>query len=207
MSILQEKVKFKKGTEVRTPVQMADSIDQNWEEAKNLLFNDFIELWFKYTKQPELAMIAQEITKDYRATQNIGLEKLVQSLNPQIGHPTLQLSHKSINFGTVDAETQKKIQLRIKNAGRGFLYGSLRLTDDIPGFRLSTRIIRGNADVTIKLDTSHLAFKKKYKTELVITTNAGGDTSSQSILKAESIVNTNVGGLTGDLTSPNSPPC
>ena len=202
VSILQEKVKFKKGTEVRTPVQMADSIDQNWEEAKNLLFNDFIELWFKYTKQPELAMIAQEITKDYRATQNIGLEKLVQSLNPQIGHPTLQLSHKSINFGTVDAETQKKIQLRIKNAGRGFLYGSLRLTDDIPGFRLSTRIIRGNADVTIKLDTSHLAFKKKYKTELVITTNAGGDTSSQSILKAESIVNTNVGGLTGDLTVP-----
>ena len=185
VSILQEKVKFKKGTEVRTPVQMANSIDQNWEEAKNLLFNDFIELWFKYTKQPELAEIAQEITRDYRVAQNIGLEKLVQSLNPQIGHPRLQISHKSINFGTVDAGTQKKIQLRIKNAGRGFLYGSLRLTKDIPGFRLSTRIIRGSADVTIELDTSHLAFKKKYKTELVIATNAGGDTSSQSILKVE----------------------
>ena len=202
VSILQERMEFQKGRDARTPAQLANSIDQNWEEAKNLLFNGFIELWFKYTKQPELAEIARNITEDYRFEQDIGLEKLVQSLNPQIGHPKFHISHKSINFGTVDAETQKKIQLEIKNTGRGFLYGSLQIIDGIPGLRLSTETIRGRTLVTIKLDTSHLAYNKKYKTELLVTTNTSSHTPSQSILRAESIVNTNISGLTGDLTVP-----
>ena len=204
VSILQEKIKFKNGRETRTPTQLANAIDQNWEEAKKLLFNGFIELWFKYTKQQELAEIARDITKDNRVEQDIGVEKLVQRLNPRIGHPKLQISHESINFGTVDAETQKKIRLRIKKVGRGFLYGRLRLTEDVPGLRLSTMTIRGNTDVIIELDASHLAFNKKHETELIVTTNTDGfrEAPLQNILKAKSIVNTNVGGITGSLTIP-----
>ena len=202
VSILQEKMEFQEGRDARTPVQLVNSIDQNWEEAKNLLFKGFIALWLEYTKQSELAEIARNITNLYKDEQDIGVEELVQKLNPRIGHPKFHISHKSINFGTVDTETQKKIQLEIKNTGRGFLYGNLQLTNDIPGLQLSTMTIRGNTLVTIELDASHLAFKKKYKTELLVTTNTGSHTPSQSILKAESIVNTNIGGLTGDLTVP-----
>ena len=204
VSILQEKIEFQEWRDVRSPAQLANAIDLNWKQAKNLLFNGFIALWLKYTKQPELANIARNITTLFRDEQDIGMEKLVQSLNPRIGHPKLHISHESINFGNIDTETQKKIQLEIKNASRGFLYGNLKLTNDIPGLQLSTFDIRGNTLVTVELDTSLLASKKTYKTELIVNTNTGDPTtpSSQYVMKSESISNTNVGGLSGNITIP-----
>lgn len=206
VSILQEKMEFQKGRDARTPAQLANSIDLNWEQAKNLLFNGFIALWLEYTKQPELANMVRNITNLYKDEQDTGVEKVVQSLNPRIGHPKLHISHKSINFGNIDTETQKKIQLEIKNTGRGFLYGNLQLTKDIPGLQLSTMTIRGNTLVTVKLNASLLASKKTYKTELVVNTNTGDPTapSSQYVIKAEPELtsNTNVGGLSGDITIP-----
>ena len=206
VSILQEKMEFQKGRDARTPAQLANSIDLNWEQAKNLLFNGFISLWLEYTKQPELANMARNITNLYKDDQDVGVEKVVQSLNPRIGHPKLHISHESINFGNIDTETQKKIQLEIKNTSRGFLYGNFQLTKDISGLQLSTMTIRGNTLVTVELNASLLASKKTYKTELVIDTNTGDPTapSSQYVIKAESesTNNSNVGGLSGDITIP-----
>ena len=206
VSILEKKMEFQEGRDARTPAQLVNSIDLNWADAKNLLFNGFIALWLEYTKQSELANMARNITALYRDEQDIGVEKLAQSLNPRIGHPKLHISHESINFGNIDTETQKKIQLEIKNTGRGFLYGSLQLTNDIPGLQLSTMTIRGNTLVTVELNASLLASKKTYKTELVVNTNTGDPTapSSQYVIKAESesTINTNVGGLSGDITIP-----
>ena len=206
VSILQGKMEFQKGRDARTPAQLANSIDLNWEQAKNLLFNGFIAIWLEYTKQPELANMARNITNLYKDDQDIGVEKVVQSLNPRIGHPKLHINHESINFGNIDTETKRKIQLEIKNAGRGFLYGNLQLTNDIPGLQLSTMDIRGNTLVTVELDASLLASKKTYKTELVVNTNTGNPTapSSQYVMKAESesTINTNVSGFSGDITIP-----
>ena len=206
VSILQGKMEFQEGQVVETPAQLANAIDINWEEAKSLLFNGFIALWLEYNQQSQLANIARNITTLYGDEQDIGVEKLVQSLNPRIGHPKLHINHESINFGNVDTETQKKIQLEIKNIGRGFLYGNLQLTNDIPGIHLSTTTIRGNTLVIVDLDASLLASKKMYKAELVVNTNISDptDTSSQYVIKAEleSTINTNVGGLSGDITIP-----
>ena len=206
VSILEKKMEFRKGRDAQTPAQLANSIDLNWQQAKNLLFNGFIAIWLEYTKQPELANMARNITNLYKDEQDVGVEKVVQSLNPRIGHPILHISHESINFGNIDTETEKKIQLEIKNTGRGFLYGNLQLTNDIPGLQLSTMDIRGNTLVTVELDASLLASKKTYKTELVVNTNTGDPTgpSSQYVMKAESesTINTNVGGLSGDITIP-----
>ncbi len=206
VSILQRKMEFQEGQVARTPAQLANSIDLNWEEAKSLLFKGFIALWLEYNQQSQLANIARNITTLYGDEQDIGVEKLVQSLNPRIGHPKLHVSHESINFGNVDTETQKKIQLEIKNIGRGFLYGNLQLTNDVPGIQLATTTIRGDTLVIVKLDASLLASKKMYKTELVVNTNTGDPTtpSSQYVIKAEleSTINTNVGGLSGDITIP-----
>ena len=206
MSILEKKMRFQEGDDARTPGQLAHAIDLNWEQAKNLLFNGFIGLWLAYNKQAELASVARNITNLYRDEQNIGVEKLVQSLNPQIGHPKLHISHEAINFGNVDTETQQTIQLEIKNVGRGFVYGTLQLTNDIPGIQVSTTTLRGDTRFTLELDASLMASKKMYKTELVVNTNTGGLTGapSQSIIRAESesAPNTNVGGLSGDIRIP-----
>ena len=83
--ILQGEMEFHEGETARTPAQLANSIDLNWEQSKNLLFNGFIALWLEYTQQPELANMARNITNLYKDEQDIAVEKLVQRLNPRIG--------------------------------------------------------------------------------------------------------------------------
>ena len=162
-----------KPTEAGTPKQLALLIDRNWEQAKTLLYNGFIALWFAYTGQPQLASIAKKIVGRYNDDQNVGLEMLVQELDPQIGQPELEISHAHINFGKVDIETQTEIQVKIANVGRGFLYGDVQLASEMPGLGLSAPPIRGQAAVTVELDASHLAVKRLHEAELLVSTNGG----------------------------------
>ena len=193
VQILRGKMEFEKGIESRaprrldqdqemvaqkpneagTPKQLALMIDRNWQQAKTLLYNGFIALWFEYTKQPQLASISKKIMKRYGNDQDVGLEMLVQELDPQIGQPELEISHTHVNFGKVDTETRAKIQVKIRNVGRGFLYGDVQLASELPGFHLRSRPIRGEAGFTIQLEASHLTVKQLHETELVVSTNSG----------------------------------
>ena len=169
----EQEMEVEKQHEAATPRQIAFMIDQNWEQSKNLLYNGFIALWFEYTKHPELAKTARKITTRYSGEQDVGLEMLIQELNPNIGHPELQINPLSIDFGTVDTETQKTIQIEIKNGARGFLHGNVQLAEKVQGFQLLSSPIRGEAIVTLKLDARQLAVKYRYEPTLVVNTNGG----------------------------------
>ena len=170
---LGQKMEVEKQNEAATPKQLARMIDRNWEQAKRLLYNGFMTLWFEYTIQPQFADIAKKITTRYNTDQDIGLEVLVQELDPHIGQPELEISHTHIDFGKVDAEARKIIQLEIKNVGRGFLYGDVELATELPGFQVSASAIRGAARLTVALDAKHLAVKRKHEIPLAIRTNGG----------------------------------
>ena len=170
---LDQKMEVDKQNEAATPKHLARLIDRNWEQAKTLLYTGFMALWFEYTLQPQFAEITQKITTRYRNDQDIGLEMLVQELDPNIGQPELEISHTHIDFGTVDAEAQKTSQLQIKNVGRGFLYGDVKLATELPGFQVSAATIRGAAHLTVALDAKHLAVKRKHEIPLAISTNSG----------------------------------
>ena len=171
VQILRGKVKFARGGEASTPQQLAQLIDQNWEEAKTLLYMGFLPLWLEYTKQSQLANAAVDIINRSGNETDIGLERLVQKLHPQIGHPVPKVSHTSINFGKVYRKSQKTVRVEIQNTGRGYLYGTVELAREIPGLRLSSTTIRGKAVLTVTLDTSRLAVNQTHNTALVITTN------------------------------------
>ena len=171
VQILRGKVKFARGGEAGTPQQLARLIDQNWEEAKTLLHMGFLPLWLEYTKQSQLANAAVDIINRSGNETDIGLERLVQKLHPQIGHPVPKVSHTSINFGKVYRKSQKTVRVEIQNTGRGYLYGTVELAREIPGLRLSSTTIRGKAVLTVTLDTSRLAVNQTHNTALVITTN------------------------------------
>ena len=173
VQILRGKVKLSRGGEASTPQQLARLIDQNWEEAKMLLYVGFLPLWLEYTKQSRLANTAMGIIERSGDEMDVGLEWLVQSLDPQIGQPVSQVSHTSINFGKVDKGAQKTVRVEIQNTGRGYLYGDVQLSKAMPGLRISSTSIRGNAVLTVTLDTSLLADDKMHDTALVIKTNGG----------------------------------
>ena len=171
LAILHGAVKMQKGNEACTPQSLARLIDQNWEQAKILLYNGFIGLWFQHTNQGNIASTVQKIVNTYRNDQDIGLEELVQRLDPQIGKPEPEVSQSEIDFGNMNSESQKTIQLRIKNVGRGFLHGDVRLASNMSGLQISNTEIQGDGVVTIKLDASALTVKQKHQTSLVVNTN------------------------------------
>ena len=173
VAILRRKIKMQKGNEASTPQQLARSIDQNWEEAKTLLYNGFIALWLQHTNQDNIASTVQKVVNTYRNDQNIGLEELVQRLDPQIGTPEPEVSQSEIDFGNMNLESQKTIQFRIKNVGRGFLHGDVRLASNMPGLQISNTEIQGDGVVTVKLDASALTAKQKHQTSLDVATNGG----------------------------------
>ena len=173
VAILHGAVKMQKGNEARTPQSLARLTDQNWEQAKTLLYNGFIGLWLEYTQQSQLASIAKKITNRYSDKQDVGLEELVQRLDPQIGNPEPEVSQSEIDFGNMNSESQKTIQFRIKNVGRGFLHGDVRLASNMSGLQISNTEIRGDGVVTIKLDASVLTAKQKHQASLVVDTNGG----------------------------------
>ena len=170
---LDQKMEVQQQNEAGTPKQLALMIDRNWQQAKTRLYNGFMALWFEHTQQPKFADIAKTIRNRYTNDQDVGLEMLVQELDPDIGQPELEISHTHIDFGTVDAEAQKTIQLEIKNVGRGFLYGDVKLATELPGFQVSASTIRGASHFTVALDARHLAVKRKHEIPLAIRTNSG----------------------------------
>ncbi len=172
VQILEKKIQFK-GGKAGTPQQLVSLIDQNWKEAKILLYSGFLAFWLKYVNQEKLADTANRITSRYVEEQDMGLEFFVQRLDPHVGLPDPKTNHTSINFGTVDTETQKTIRLEIENAGRGFLHGDVELASEMPGFRVSSTPIRGRTVVTVELDASPLTAKQTHETKLIIKTNGG----------------------------------
>ena len=172
VQILEEKIQYR-GSEAKTPLQLARLIDQNWEDGKDLLYGGFITLWLKYVNQEELADTADKIISRYADEEDKGLELFVQRLDPRIGSPDPKTSRTSINFGKIDNETQKTIHLKIENAGRGFLYGDVQLASKIQGLQISSTSIIGSATVTVELDASSLTAKQTHKAELIINTNGG----------------------------------
>ena len=173
IAILRGKIAFRQGSEASTPQQLARLIDQNWQQSKTLLYNGLIALWLEYTKHPQLATAAKAIINHNPSEQDIGLEELVQKLDPQIGKPKLEVSHSRIDFDSIDTESQRTIDIQITNRGRGFLYGKVQLATNMSGLQISETEIRGEGSVSVKLDASYLSANKTYQTDLVFSTNGG----------------------------------
>ena len=174
--ILHGKMKFRRGEEAGTPQRLARLIDRNWEDAKTRLYTGFIALWLEFTGRRQLADAAKKVSEAYPGddVQDIGLEMLVQELDPNIGHPIPKTSQTGIDFGKVDGDSRESTTFSIENdAGRGFLHGHIRMESEMPGLRISPDTILGGADVTVTLDTSLLAAKQFHETELVIEANGG----------------------------------
>ena len=173
IAVLRGKMRLENGSEAGTPQELARLIDQDWEKSKGLLYNGFIAFWLEHTQRSHFASIAKDITNRYRSKQDVGLEAFVQKLDPKIGKPKLQVYPSQIDFGSMDTESQKTVDIKITNVGRGFLYSDVQLSTDIPGLQVSGTEIQGGGVVSVKLDASRLPPNKAHQTALVFNTNSG----------------------------------
>lgn len=169
ITLLRGEMRMQKGKGVSTPKQLARLIDKNWVQASTLLYNGFFAFWLEHTNQKQLAATANEITNDYTDQQDIGLETFVQKLDPKIGNPIPYISHPEIHLNVEDTGMKKAVQCKIRNVGRGFLYGKVQLANDIPGLHVSDTDIYG--ETVVNIDGNNLTADQVNDTSLVVRTN------------------------------------
>ena len=105
------------------------------------------------------------------------LESVLQLMDPELPRPQLSVKFSRINFGRLDPEQPRSKTIVIRNAGRGYLSGDLRLQEYDRGFTIDSSVIEGNETV-IRLSASSLGMPENSRqhTTLSISSNGGDHT-------------------------------
>lgn len=176
VAILRGKIKFKSGGEVSTRRELAHIVDKNWDEGINLLYNGFFTFWFKHTNETILELKTNTIVDKFKYKSDIGLEKFIQELHPNIGKPEPEVSRSEIDFGTMNINSEETKAFEIKNKSRGKLSGHVRIGSKVPGLRVTDSIVKGRWIVSVEMDTSTLDAHKTYNGSVLVETNGGNIT-------------------------------
>lgn len=114
---------------------------------------------------------------------DVGMESFLQLLKPDLQAPHIEVEPETISL-SLDREETKEIKIQIRNANRGYLFGSVELSERNKGMSLSASKFGLDyklEEVTIlslNIDASKLTPGRNYQTTLEITSNAGnGDIS------------------------------
>jgi serine/threonine-protein kinase len=121
---------FRSGKQATTLRELVTLIDGNWTDGIYHFYAGDITNWLGGIGRADLATTARNIIANEK-DENIGLEKFLQSLGPDAPPaPKLKVDKTKVNFGNVDVERISKRQysrmLRITNASRGHLYGTIK---------------------------------------------------------------------------------
>jgi len=128
--------KFKNG-EATNINELINLCDQYPEEGIYYLFSSFFEQWLvAHLGSPELANISRDIQNSYQERKEQGLEIFVRELCASVNlepYPTISLEPSNLNLGEIPIGYKADIVILIKNNGRGFIWGHIELSPDIPG--------------------------------------------------------------------------
>ncbi len=130
-----------------------------------------------------------------------GLETFLNLINPELKQPRIITEPEELKL-TLEKSEKRKVQVRVDNIGRGYLFGALELEKPVDGLSLSQSTIgaSGNsggkntinyrkpstypnesgeksktdfeATLTLEIDASLMAPGKTYHTSIVINSNA-----------------------------------
>jgi len=99
-----------------------------------------------------------------------GLEAFLHLLNPKLSLPQISVEPQEIKL-RLDKGEEKETSLHIRNQGRGYLSGSIELSEQLPGLELSAYRFgldskAGNTDqdiiVNLRANSKELESGRKY---------------------------------------------
>ena len=114
---------------------------------------------------------------------DVGMESFLQLLKPDLQAPHIEVEPESI-YLSLDREETKEIKIRIRNTNRGYLFGSVELSERNDGMSLPNsnfgldHKLKEETLLSLNIDASKMTPGRNYHTTLEITANAGnGDIS------------------------------
>ncbi|MEI6415374.1 MAG: serine/threonine-protein kinase, partial [Pseudomonadota bacterium] len=160
---------------VTDPSQLAHLIDQSalaTAEGLQLLQEGRLRAWLAGAMRlpwGSLDGILLSLDLPWRAK----LEALLQVMDPALPPPNPEVLPERIHFGSVHPDRPRSAPIRVRNRGRGFLYGSASLK--IPGYGLlleGSPIQGAETRLTLRLNTLGLA-PGHYENRVSFSTNGG----------------------------------
>ena len=149
--------KFIEG-EANSVVELVDLCDRYPDEAKEYLFNGYLENWLiRYLGETSLAATAQKLAKNYTGAKREGLELFTRQLCKYAGispYPLLTIEPDVLDIGKISMGRQKNFLIQLKNSNRGFTWGSIASQDSMPGLSFPNYFnCRQNRYINISLNT------------------------------------------------------
>jgi hypothetical protein len=115
---------FPSGRSCRSFDELAIAIQENWEEARNLLKQGFLNTFFGGLGRADLAQAADEARK-YPDIDR-GLDQLLGKLpSGVIEEPKLRVNLQEINLGVLEVGQDRTIDLRLENQGGRLVFGTI----------------------------------------------------------------------------------
>lgn len=141
------------------------------------------EIAMEKTSQPVTAVNPSPANQPAGGVSDAGLETFLHLLEPELALPKAAVEPQNIKL-RLDKGENRDISLRIGNQGRGYLSGTIEVSENMPGLALSAHRfgLDGKASktdretsVSLSINTGDLKANQEYRTSMVINTNGKPD--------------------------------
>jgi hypothetical protein len=171
---------FPSGRQCRTFDELALACHEEWDEARGLLSQGYLERFLVSIGRTDLARVARDAAK--AADQDCGLDDLLDKLPTDVLQPPLlHIGMTEVNLGTLTVGTDRHFELRLQNQGMRLLQGSVTC-DEAPWLSLGDGAgtnqklfqFSGSAVIPVNVVGQRLrAGNKPLEGQLVLDSNGG----------------------------------
>jgi hypothetical protein len=160
---------FRSGARASDVQDLVRLMDRDRQEAKEYLYNGDFATWLSQIGRADLAQRAREIVTEYPERKYQGLEALAQSTG-LVEPPTLEVQPEFFDFGVLTPGARKTLPLKLRNVGRGHLFGLLRSTH--PALVFDDKF-EGNRHVVPVTFDARQVDRGTHRGEIVVDSSAG----------------------------------
>lgn len=160
---------FRSGARATDVGELVRLMDKDRQEAREYLYSGDLAQWLAGIGRADLAQRAREIVHEYPDRKYQGLEALAQATG-LAEPPTLDVTPAVLDFGTIPHGARKTLVLKLRNIGRGHLFGILR--SSLPGLFFEDKFEGNRHTVPITFDARDLP-SGAHQGELVVDSSAG----------------------------------
>ncbi|MDG4584380.1 MAG: serine/threonine-protein kinase [Candidatus Competibacter sp.] len=161
---------------ISDPRALARCIDRDRaarDAAHVLLTNGWLRTWLVASGRCDPGPL-DRVLNDAARSPGDQLEAFLHLCDPQLAWPTPASSDARLEFGGVSTEAPQTRQVTLRNGGRGYLAGVVRLRRPVEGLTVAPQRIEGQAvQVPVTVDCAGLRAETVYQAELVVESNGG----------------------------------
>jgi hypothetical protein len=174
---------FPSGRACRNFNELAIACHEEWQAARDLLQQGYLENFLGNLGRSDLALAAREAA--HFPDRDRGLDQLLEKLPCEVLEPPkLRVEPQDVNLGVVPVGQDRTFDLHLENQGMRLLYGSVTSDDclwlalgDPPGASEKLFEFRGEQVIPVRVRGKHLrAGTKPLEGRLVIESNGGTTT-------------------------------